>query len=100
MAEPDGVHSLDCVWKISNKCFELWKNVCYVIMTTCCGICIAMEWGCEFAAIAFYHIWFLTPCVKVLEINCVITQKVLTACMNGCCVPLCEACAVILKGLK
>jgi len=46
IGEPEGIHSLDCVWKLSYKCFELWKKLCYVVMTTLCGMCISMEWGC------------------------------------------------------
>jgi hypothetical protein len=70
LAEPEGVRSLDCVWKCSYSCFNCWKNCCYALHTLLCGICIAMEWGCEFAYIAFMHIWFITPCFKVLELNC------------------------------
>merc|ERR1712110_595528 len=46
--EPEDIRSMECVWKNSYKCFECWKQLCYTIMTFCCGICIAMEWGCEF----------------------------------------------------
>jgi hypothetical protein len=63
--EPDGVHSLDCVWKLSYKCFELWKRLCDILMTTFYGICIAAEWGCEFAYIAFWHIWIISPLMKI-----------------------------------
>ncbi|XP_063425020.1 caveolin-3-like [Mytilus trossulus] len=100
IAEPDGIHSIDCVWKLSSKCFELWKKLCYIIMTTCCGMCIAAEWGCEFAYIAFYHIWFITPCMKVLEINCGVCQKIYALCINCCMYPLCEACGAIFNAFK
>merc|ERR1712223_451482 len=43
--EPEEIRSMDCVWKNSYKCFECWKQLCYTIMTFCCGICIAMEWA-------------------------------------------------------
>jgi hypothetical protein len=100
IAEPAGIHSLDCVWKCSWKCFELWKKLCYYIMTTLCGICISMEWGCEFAYIAFYHIWCVTPCMKVLEINCGVCQKIYAMCVNCCLVPLCEACGALFNAFK
>merc|ERR1712154_478046 len=73
--EPDEIKSMDCVWKNSYKCFECWKSLCYTIMTFCCGICIAAEWGCEFAYIAFTHIWFVSPCFKCLEINCDVARN-------------------------
>jgi len=100
IAEPAGIHSLDCVWKCSWKCFELWKKLCYYIMTTLCGICISMEWGCEFAYIALYHIWCVTPCMKVLEINCGVCQKIYAMCVNCCPVPLCEACGALFHAFK
>merc|ERR1739842_94095 len=61
LAEPEGAHSMDCVWSNSYKCFNFYKKCCYMSMTLCCGICIAAEWGCEFAYVAFVHIWYITP---------------------------------------
>merc|ERR1712110_824256 len=80
--EPEDIRSMECVWKNSYKCFECWKQLCYTIMTFCCGICIAMEWGCEFAYIAFTHIWFVSPCFKCLEINCGCCQKLYGLCVH------------------
>ncbi|KAH3892475.1 hypothetical protein DPMN_016593 [Dreissena polymorpha] len=34
-------------------CFECGKGLCYKLLTTFCGICIALGWGCDFAMIAF-----------------------------------------------
>merc|ERR1712063_68123 len=89
LAEPDGTHSIDCVWKLSYSCFNLWKKICYLIMTTCCGICIAAEWGCEFAWVSFVHIWYITPCFKWLDINCGCMRKLCTSCISCCLDPIC-----------
>ncbi|XP_022302671.2 caveolin-3-like isoform X1 [Crassostrea virginica] len=91
IGEPDGTHSIDCVWKLSRACFEFWKGCCYKINTLCCGCCIAMHWGCEFAYIAFAHIWYITPMFKVLEINCSVCQRLYSMCINCCMTPVCEA---------
>merc|ERR1719158_2561363 len=91
LAEPEGVHSMDCVWKLSYCCFDFWKNFCYKLMTLCCGICIAAEWGCEFADIAFVHIWHITPCFKICELNCGCAQKLYGMCCHCCLTPPCEA---------
>merc|ERR1712033_103651 len=80
LAEPEGVKSGDCVWTNSYKCFNCCKELCYKILTFCCGICIAMSWGMEFAYISFAHIWFITPCFKVLEINCGCAKKMYGMC--------------------
>ncbi|VDI34539.1 caveolin 1 [Mytilus galloprovincialis] len=98
--EPDGVHSIDCVWKLSAKCFDCWKLLCYNILTVFYGVCIAAEWGCEFAIIAFYHIWIISPCMKIFEINCGICQRIYSTCVNCCIVPCCEAFGSLFHAFK
>lgn len=92
LGEPDHTHSVDCVWRYSFKCFNLWRDLCYKILTAWFGVCIAMSLGCEFSYIAFYHIWILTPCMKiyVINANCVgkFWQSMLTCCID----PLCISC--------
>nr|XP_022301807.1 caveolin-1-like [Crassostrea virginica]XP_022309899.1 caveolin-1-like [Crassostrea virginica] len=98
--EPDGTHSIDCVWKFSNCCFEFWKNLCYKLLTLCFSCCIAAEWGCEFAYIAFYHVWYITPCFKWIEINCGVCQRLYTMCINCCMTPCFEACGGLFHHFK
>merc|ERR1711971_118002 len=100
LAEPEGAHSMDCVWKFSYKCFNCWKDLCYMLMTLCCGICMAAEWGCEFAHIAFCHIWMVTPCFKVLELNCGCCQKLYGMCVHCCLDPWMEAFALCCSAFK
>ncbi|XP_078340970.1 caveolin-1-like [Crassostrea virginica] len=100
IGEPDGTHSIECVWRISYLCFNCWKNLCYKLMTLFFGCCIAAEWGCEFAIIAFYHVWFISPCLKVCEINCGLCQRVYSNCANCCIVPCCEAMGGIFHHFK
>ncbi|KAJ8301719.1 hypothetical protein KUTeg_020706 [Tegillarca granosa] len=100
LAEPDAIHSIDCVWKFSHKCFECWKSLCYKIMTTLFGICIAAEWGCVFAYIAFYHIWYITPVFKMIEIECSVWRKLYTMCIGCCISPICEACGSLFNAFK
>jgi hypothetical protein len=56
--------------------------LCYIIMTTFYGICIAAEWGCEFAYIAFWHIWIISPLMKIFEMNCGICQRIYANIVN------------------
>merc|ERR1712179_588757 len=100
LAEPDGTHSIDCVWKFSHKCFECWKSLLYKILTLCFGICIAAEWGCEFAYIAFYHIWYITPLLKMLEIECKTWQRLYGYCVTCCVTPCCEAFGTLFMAFK
>jgi len=100
LAEPDSTHSIDCVWKNSYRCFNFCKRFCYLLMTTLCGICIAAEWGCEFAWIAFIHIWHVTPCFKCLEINCGCLQKLYGMGVHCLVDPWCDACALFFGAFK
>ncbi|ESO94516.1 hypothetical protein LOTGIDRAFT_189239 [Lottia gigantea] len=100
VAEPDGAHSIVCVWKASYCCFNFWKNFWYKLATLCCGICIAAEWGCEFASIAFTHVWFITPLFKVLEIECGCLKKFYGMCVHCCLDPCCESLGLVFSAFK
>ncbi|KAK3585874.1 hypothetical protein CHS0354_038406 [Potamilus streckersoni] len=100
LAEPESTHSIDCVWKLSFTCFNFWKNICYKIQTILCGICIAAEWGCEFAYISFVHIWCFTPFFKALDINCGCAKKMYGMCVRCCVEPCCEACGLLFSAFK
>ncbi|KAL4226695.1 Caveolin-1 [Mactra antiquata] len=100
LGEPEGAHAIDCVWKLSYKCFECGKNLCYKIMTTLCGICIALCWGCDFAATAFNHVWCYTPCLRDFSICVGCFQKVYGTVINCCCGPFCETCGLLFSKIK
>lgn len=100
LAEPEAAHSMECVWKLAYKCFNLWLGLCYKIATLLCGICIAMGWGCEFAGIAFAHIWFFTPCFRVLDINCQCAQKLYALYIHCIYDPYFEACSKVFDAFR
>ncbi|XP_052781811.1 caveolin-3-like [Mya arenaria] len=100
LAEPEGTHSIDCVWKLSYTCFNCWKGLCYKISTLLCGICIAAYWGCEFAGVSFSHVWFMTPCLKLFQINCGLCKNVYTQCISCCIEPCCVACGQLFHHFK
>ncbi|XP_076451372.1 caveolin-1-like [Babylonia areolata] len=99
LAEPDGAHSVDCVWRNSFKCFECGKGFCYKALTLICGLPLALWWGCEFACITFSHVWHVTPCLRVLMINCGCAQKVFGTFMNCCLAPVCEAAGLFFSNI-
>ncbi|KAH3892462.1 caveolin-1-like [Dreissena polymorpha] len=100
LAEPAGAHSIDCVWKLAYTCFSMWLGICYKLSTLLCGICIAAEWGCEFAEVAFYHVWFITPMLKMCEMNCAVCTKIMRTCASCCIEPCCEACGSLFHKFK
>ncbi|XP_052250632.1 caveolin-3-like [Dreissena polymorpha] len=100
LAEPDGTHSIDCVWTLSSICFNCWKGCCYKIMTLLCGCCIAAEFGCRFALLSFIHIWYFTPMLKIFQINCGLCKNIYTQCINCYIEPLCIAIGSIFHHFK
>ncbi|KAK7089309.1 caveolin-3-like [Littorina saxatilis] len=99
IAEPDGAHSIDCVWTCAFCCFNCSKNCCYNLFTIFCAIPLAFCWGCQFACITFEHVWHITPCLRIFTINCGCAQKFVGTCMQCCLGPLCETCGLLFSNI-
>jgi len=91
LGEPDGVRSIDCVWRNTPKCFNCTLQCCYKVMTTICGLPLAFCWGCEFAMLAFYHVWYYTPMIKCFTINLLACRNLLKLFCDTCVATPCEA---------
>merc|ERR1711976_770409 len=100
LGEPDGERSIDCVWRNSYMCFNGTLNCCYKVLTVLCGIPLAFCWGCEFACTACYHIWYFTPAIRGLAINCGACQKMITICLNSCMSLFMESCGMCLSQIN
>ena len=83
LAEPEGAHSADCIWKNAFKCFNCGMALWYKILTYCCGICIALGWGCAFAEVAFGAIWCFTPMMRLLTIVLFPIRKVMSIILSS-----------------
>jgi hypothetical protein len=95
MAEPDGAHSIDCVWKASFCCFTCGKNCLYRFLTLLFGMFIALYWGCEFAYITFEQVWFITPGLRMFSIYMGCCQKCFGTCVTCFLAPVCETCGLM-----
>jgi hypothetical protein len=62
----------------------------YNIFTYCCGLCVALYWGCAFAEIAFSAIWCFTPAMRLLSIILYPTKKVMSILLGTFLGPLME----------
>nr|XP_022308770.1 caveolin-1-like [Crassostrea virginica] len=100
IAEVDGTHSLDCIWRASFFCFDCCKGLCYNIAAFVCGILIAMVWGIQFAGITFAHVWFITPILRVGMIHCNLCQKTFGTAVNCCCAPCCEVFSLLFSNIR
>lgn len=83
LAEPEGAHSADCVWRNSYKCFTCGRNNCYKILTYLCGICIALYWGCVFACVSFEAIWWWGPYLRCVHISLHPIKKIYAIFLGG-----------------
>ncbi|KAK3715911.1 hypothetical protein RRG08_043926 [Elysia crispata] len=93
IGEPKGNHSLECVWDSASCCYEFCFTLVYSVMTLCCGMCIALELGCEFGNIIFWHVWCCTPGIKSLFFQtypCKCLYSHIVRCLAD---PWCEACS-------
>ncbi|KAJ9579214.1 hypothetical protein L9F63_024678, partial [Diploptera punctata] len=91
IGEPEGVRSVNCVWKLSSWCFRCSRNCCYIFMTLLLGPIAALCLGCTFACLAFEHIWCIAPCLRVHKITCAATRNFLQACTHAVVIPCTEA---------
>ncbi|XP_068129740.1 uncharacterized protein [Hyperolius riggenbachi] len=91
IAEPEGTHSFDGIWKASFTTFTVTKYWFYRLLSAIFGIPLALVWGIYFAILSFLHIWAVVPCIKsyLIEIQCI--SRVYSICIHTFCDPLFEA---------
>ncbi|XP_065278932.1 caveolin-1 isoform X1 [Emys orbicularis] len=91
IAEPDGTHSFDGIWKASFTTFTVTKYWFYRLLSAIFGIPLALIWGIYFAILSFLHIWAVVPCIRsyLIEIQCI--SRVYSICIHTFCDPLFEA---------
>lgn len=83
LAEPEGAHSIDCVWRNSYKCFNCGLNCCYKLLSTIFGIFLALGWGCTFAMITFHEVWIITPFIRAVNIILTNIRKLFSIALNS-----------------
>ena len=98
--EPDAVHSIDCVWRCSYKCFNAVLSCCYKCLTVVCAVPLAFMWAIMFACLAFKHIWCYTPYIKCWTIELMCFSKVLRACLEAYLAPFCETCGLFFSKIN
>ncbi|KAM8979484.1 caveolin-1 isoform X1 [Sarcophilus harrisii] len=100
IAEPEGTHSFDGIWKASFTTFTVTKYWFYRLLTTLFGIPMALIWGIYFAILSFLHIWAVVPCIKsyLIEIQCI--GRIYSICIHTFCDPLFEAMGKIFSKIR
>ncbi|KAL0978143.1 hypothetical protein UPYG_G00166690 [Umbra pygmaea] len=100
IAEPDGTHSLDGVWKASYTTFTVSKYWCYRILSAILGIPVALLWGFLFACLSFCHIWAVVPCIKSCLIESQCLSQMYSLVIHTFCDPLFEALGKIFSSVR
>ncbi|XP_025833842.1 caveolin-3-like [Agrilus planipennis] len=100
IGEPEGVHSPEFIWKISNQCFRISKGCSYILLTAIFAPLTAFCFGFTFACLAFKHIWCTAPCLRVWKITCTATRSFVTPCMEAITVPFCESIGTFWSQIK
>ncbi|XP_072915608.1 caveolin-1-like [Hemitrygon akajei] len=100
IAEPEGIHSFDGIWKASFTVFTMTKYCCYQILTGLFGIPLSIVWGIYFAILSFIHIWAVVPCIKsyMIEIQCI--SRVYSICIHTCCDPFYETLGKLFSNIR
>ena len=83
LGEPEGAHSVDCVWKNAHSCFNCGLSCCYKVVTFIFGLPLALLWGCAFAMISFYEVWLMTPTIRAFNIVLSNVRKLFMTCLSG-----------------
>lgn len=91
IAEPEGTHSLDGVWKASYTAFTISKHWCYWLLSAILGVPLALLWGVRFAMLSFCHVWLVRPCLRscLMEWQCL--GHVYRHGVHTLCDPFCES---------
>jgi hypothetical protein len=100
LGEPEGAHSMDCVWKNAHSCFDCGLSCCYKLVTFFAGLPLALAWGCAFAMISFFMVWLFTPFIRALNICMANVRKLMSICLGGIYAPLFEVVGLVFSRIN
>ncbi|KAJ8259791.1 hypothetical protein GJAV_G00173500 [Gymnothorax javanicus] len=100
IAEPDGTHSMDGVWKASYTTFTVSKYWCYRVLSAILGVPVSLLWGFLFALISFCHIWAVMPCIQCCLIENQCLSRFYSICIHTFFDPLFESVGKICSGIR
>ncbi|CAK6434253.1 unnamed protein product [Pipistrellus nathusii] len=100
IAEPEGIHSFDGIWKASFTTFTVTKYWFYRLLSALVGIPLALLWGIYFAIVSFVHIWVVVPYIKsfMIEIQCF--SRIYSICIHTLFDPLFDAAGKIFSSVR
>ncbi|XP_030071603.1 caveolin-1 [Microcaecilia unicolor] len=100
IAEPDGTHSFDGIWKASFTTFTVTKYWFYRLLSAIFGIPMALMWGIYFAILSFLHIWVVVPCIRIYLIAIQCISRIYSIYIHTICDPLFEAIGLMCSNIR
>lgn len=101
IAEPEpSVFSLDKIWVLSFKVFNVSKIWCYRITSAMLALPLAVLCGINFACMSFCNIWLANPLVRCLAMECHIVRQVWELIMDVLLRPFCVSVGQCLASIK
>ncbi|XP_063928916.1 caveolin-2-like [Zophobas morio] len=100
IGEPASIRSPECAWSVSNQCFKLSKNFCYVCLSVVCAPVTAFCLGITFACLSFEQIWCRTPTLRVWKISCASIRNFVAVFAHAIIIPCTSACGYFWSEIK
>lgn len=101
IAEPEpSVFSLDKIWVLSFKVFNVSKIWCYRITSAMLALPLAVLCGINFACMSFCNIWLANPLVRCLAMECHVVRQLWELLLDVLLKPFCISVGQCLASIK
>lgn len=100
LAEPDGVHSFDGVWRTSYATFVGARVWLYRLLAAVIALPCAILWGATFALLSLAHVWAITPLLRVLDLFFFFVKRVWSSIVHTLCDPIFESCGMLFTNIR
>lgn len=100
LAEPDGVHSFEGVWRTSYATFVGSRVWLYRLLAAVVALPCAILWGATFALLSLAHVWAITPLLRVLDLLFFFVKRVWSSIVHTLCDPVFESCGMLFTNIR
>jgi len=100
LAEPDGGHSFEGVWRMAYVVFTGTKFWLYRLLAALCALPCALCWGINFACLSFCHIWAITPFLRVFDLFFYFIKRIWSAIVHTLCDPIFESVGMLFSNVR
>uniref|UniRef100_T1J6V1 Caveolin n=1 Tax=Strigamia maritima TaxID=126957 RepID=T1J6V1_STRMM len=100
IAEPDGSHSFDAIWRVAFVTFSGTKFWLYRLLAAIFALPCAVCWGITFALISFCHIWALSPFFRILDIFFYVIKRIWSGIIQTLCNPVFRSIGMVFSSVR